>query len=91
MPPSCCVLCFFPHEGTNFGNFFLKPARMKADTLTKALLHCSLRLSQNPDVIPRNHRLFSALLKLQQKKKKVASENTHGVGFGFPSSVSKTD
>lgn len=89
MPPSCCVPFFSPHEGINFGNYFLKPARMKADTLTKVPLLRSLGLSQNPDVMPRNHRLFSALLKLQQNKS--GTENTYGVGFGFPSSVSKTD
>lgn len=63
------VAClFFPHEGINFGNYFLKPARMKADTLTKTPLLHSLGLSQNPDAMPRNHRLCSAPLKLQQNK-----------------------
>lgn len=81
MPPSCVV--FFPHEDTNFGGFFLKSARMKADTLTKVPLLHSLGLSQNPNIMPRNHRLFSALLKLQQNKSGSWKQTWGWVWFPF--------
>lgn len=88
MPPSCCVPFFSPHEGINFGNKLLfKTSKNESRYSHKSALTPQPGAFTN--VMPRNHRLFSALLKLQQNKN--GTENTYGVGFGFPSSVSKTD
>lgn len=79
---------FFSPEGISTRINFLKPATI-ANTLTQALLLHNLGLSQNPDVMSRNHKHFQCNPQTSQAHQRWHLKSH--MGFGFVSSVSKTD